>query len=219
MNGFTHALPFLEDAYFAVGCCLPDWLSICDRGCRVREKNAIQFVDDNDPIVSAVAQGIVQHHQDDTWFHATPVFNKLILDFSVELKQLFGNERTMRPGFVGHILVELLLDAFLSSKHPGKMEFFYQQVAEVESKSIQMAINLFATHPTDRLVSEIDRFVIVRYWFDYATDEGVIYRINQVLRRVRLEPLDDRVLDWVPAARRRVYENAAGLLPDYQVAI
>jgi len=148
MNGFTHALPYLDDPYYAVGCCLPDWLSICDRQCRAREKNASKFADHSDPVVSAVARGVVQHHQDDAWFHATPIFNKLMLDFAVELKEVFGHERTMRPGFVGHILVELFLDAFLSSRHPGKMEFFYEQVAAVDSeKPNRPSINLRRAQP------------------------------------------------------------------------
>lgn len=30
MDLFAHALPFLNDPYFDVGCCIPDWLSACD---------------------------------------------------------------------------------------------------------------------------------------------------------------------------------------------
>jgi len=219
MNCFTHALPHIDDAYMAVGCCLPDWLSACDRKCRLREKNAVKFVDDSDPIVSTIAKGVVQHHQDDDWFHQTPIFNKLILEFAVELRELFGNERTMRPSLVGHIVVELFLDAYLNEKHPGEMERFYQQVATVDSERVQDAINLFATKPTDKLVAEIKRFVDVRYLFDYATDEGVIYRINKVFKRIKLEPLGDQMLDWMPQARDRVYSNVAGLLPEYPVAV
>ncbi len=161
----------------------------------------------------------MQHHQDDAWFHATPIFNKLMLDFSVELKRIHGDERTMRPGFVGHILVELLLDAFLSSQYPGKMEYFYQQTASLDGEKIQRAVNQFATRPTDRLAGEIERFLNVRYWFDYETDEGLRFRINQVLSRVRLEPLGKPFLKWLPGARERVYANAAGLLSEYGVDI
>jgi hypothetical protein len=219
MNGFTHALPYLENANFAVGCCLPDWLSICDRKCRAREKNALRLVDDSDPVVATVARGVVQHHHDDAWFHATPKFNRLMLEFAVELKGVFGNERTMRPRFVGHILVELLLDAYLSSRYPGSLEFFYQQVARVDSERIQAAVNRFATRPTDRLAGEIKRFIHARYLFDYDTNSGIVFRINQVLKRVRLEPLDERIMSWLPGARARVYKNATDLLPNYRIGL
>jgi hypothetical protein len=202
----------MDDAYFAVGCCLPDWLSACDRKCRAREKNAVKFVDDSDPIVAATARGVVQHHQDDDWFHRTPIFNRLILKFAVELKELYGNERSMRPSLIAHIMVEVFLDAYLNAKFPGKLDLFYQLVGTVDGEKIQSAINLFATRPTDKLADEVRRFVEARYLFDYDTNEGARYRINRVLKAVKLDQMDDRVFDWMPSARERVYENAEELL-------
>lgn len=219
MNSFTHALPHLNDAYFAVGCCLPDWLSACDRKCRVREKNAIPFVNDVDPVVATTARGVVQHHRDDKWFHQTPIFNKLILDYSVELRELFGNERTMRPGFIGHVVVELFLDAYLHARYPGKMEEFYELAATIDGEQVQSAVNLFASKSTDKLVDGIEQFLRARYLFDYDTDEGVVFRINRVFERIKLPTLDDRIFEWMPQARKRVYENAAGLLGQYAIEI
>jgi len=212
MNCFSHAISHLHDPYFAVGCCLPDWLSACDRKCRAREKFAIKFIDHQDSIIATTARGVVQHHRDDDWFHRSPIFNKLILDFAVELRAVFGNERSMRPSLVGHIAVELFLDAYLHAEYPGRLEEYYSLVDSVDAVQIQSAINLFATRPTDKLVEEIARFRKARYLFDYATDSGVAYRINRVLQRVKLDQLDDRFVDWMPNARDRVNENAKELL-------
>jgi hypothetical protein len=217
MNCFSHAFPHLENAYFAVGCCLPDWLSACDRKCRAREKNAVKFVEHSDEIVATVAKGVVQHHQDDAWFHQTPVFNELILNFSVELRELFSGERSMRPGLIGHIVVELFLDAYLHAENPGRLDFYYQQVDTVDGEKIQAAINLFATKQTDKLAPEIERFKAARYLFDYSTDEGVIYRINKVFQRVKLNQIGDEIFQWMPSARSRVYERVADLLPGYKI--
>ena len=118
MNCFAHALPHLDDAYLAVGNCLPDWLSACDRKCRVPEKDAARFMDDPDPIVGAIAKGVVQHHRDDGWFHMTPDFRELNHDFAAELRNLLARKPNMRPSFIGHVVVELFLDAYLSAQHP-----------------------------------------------------------------------------------------------------
>ena len=219
MNCFTHALPHLDDAYLAVGVCLPDWLSACDRKCRTREKHAIEFVGNSNSIVSTVAKGVIRHHRDDHWFHQTPMFNKLILEYAMELRQMFGNERTMRPSLVGHIVVELFLDAYLNQMNPGKLEYFYQQVAKVDAEQIQNALNLFATKPTDKLVNEIERFIRIRYLFDYDTDEGIIYWINKIFKRIKLDPLGPEILEWMPQARQRVYDNAGALLPKYPIGL
>ncbi|MFK7768504.1 MAG: hypothetical protein AB8B55_14880 [Mariniblastus sp.] len=219
MNCFSHALPHLDDPYFAVGCCLPDWLSACDRKCRAREKKARQFIEHSDPIVSTIAQGVVRHHTDDAWFHRTPIFNNLILDFAVELRDIFGNERSMRPSLIGHILVELFLDSYLNSQFPGKLDFFYEQTKTVDAEKVQDAINLFATKPTDKLANEIERFIQARYLFDYDTDEGVIYRINRVFERISLNQIGDEIFTWMPNARTRVHKNVAGLLAEYPIEI
>ena len=214
MNCFTHALPHLDDPYYAVGVCLPDWLSACDRKCRAREKNALMFADDKDPIVAKTAKGVVQHHQDDDWFHKTPAFNELMLNFGMELKEVFGKERTMRPAFIGHVLVELFLDAYLHAQNPGKLDYFYDQVKTVDRESIQQALNRFATRPTEKLAAEIERFARVKYLYDYETDKGTIFRINKVFRALKLELIGDEVFEWMPGARQRVYDRASELLPD-----
>ena len=216
MNCFAHALPFLDDAYFAVGSCLPDWLSACDRKCRAREKGAQRFINHSDPVIAKIAQGVVQHHQDDDWFHRTPIFNEMILKFAVELRELFGNERSMRPGLIGHIVVEMLLDAFLHKEHPGELNRFYDQVDSVNPQKVQDAINLFASRPTEQLAAHVGRFSKARFLFDYVTNEGINYRLNRVLERVKMNATPEVFLNWLPTARDRVYENAEGLLAQWK---
>ncbi len=219
MNCFAHALPFLDDAYFVVGSCLPDWMSACDRKCRLREKSAIKFVDHHDPIVSKVAQGVVQHHRDDDWFHRGPAFNELILNYAVELRDLFGNERSMRPSLIGHIIVEMFLDSYLNKQNPGKLDRYYQQVESVDPETVQSAVNLFATRTTDKLAEGIRRFSREKFLYDYDTDDGVIYRINRVMNRVGLDSMPSGIEEWTPNARQRVYDRAAELLHDYSIKI
>ncbi len=144
---------------------------------------------------------------------------ELILAFAVELRDLLGNELSMRPSFVGHVVVEMFLDDHLSRLHPGKLEYFYQQLEIVDAASIESAVNRFASRPTDKLVKAIERFREARFLFDYRTDEGIVYRMNQVLRRVNLSGLDEAIFQWLPGARQRVYNHAAELLPDYPMTV
>ena len=217
MNCFTHALPYLDDPPLIVGCCLPDWLGAVDRKCRLREKAARGFAADPDPMLSAVARGVIQHHQDDRWFHQTPTFAELNLSFSVEIREVLGGERGFRASFLGHIIIELLLDAFLAEQFPGRLEFYYTQVARVCPQALQERVNRFATRPTHKLVYYISKFLEIRFLFDYLNDSGLVFRLNNVLSRVKLPSLDDKILDWVPSARNRVYQRASDLLCDYPV--
>ena len=215
MNCFTHALPFLDDPYFAVGSCIPDWLSAVDRKVRTREKLALPYIEDENPNVASLAKGVIQHHRDDDWFHQTHAFADLSMRFSLEIRDCLDGEAGFRAGLMGHIVIELLLDAYLDQQFPGKLEAFYESVARVEPPFVQDTVNLFAKKDTENLVRYIEGFLRERYIFDYADDERLLYRINRVFERVKLEPFGSELSDWLPTARERVYQQANELLVDY----
>ena len=217
MNCFTHALPYLDDAWMAAGCCVPDWLGAVDRKCRVREKKAAPFIDHKDPIVASISQGIVHHHQDDHWFHTNKTFQEMNIKFAVEIRELLDGDTGMRTGFVGHVLIELFLDAWLHDKHPGKMEYYYKQLESIDPEKIQSVVNLIATKKTDKLSPAIVGVIKERYLFDYTDDSKTLYRMNRVLKRIGLEAIDDRILDWMKDARKRVYDCVPVLLDQYAI--
>jgi hypothetical protein len=217
MNSFSHAFPFLDDPYMAIGCAVPDWLGAVDRKCRARKKKALPFVDHENPVVAAVARGVVQHHTDDHWFHTGPAFNELNLKFGVQLRELYDNDTSMRSGFAAHVLIEMCIDAWLHTNFPGTLDRFYDQVDASDAVQVQDAINLFATRPTDKFVWIMEKFVELRYVFDYLDDERTIFRLNHVLRRVALPELDERAVKWLPALRDEVNSRMKDLLPGYPI--
>lgn len=219
MNSFAHALPFLDKPYYAVGASLPDWLAAADRKCRVRRKRAVDWVDDEDPIVADVAAGVVQHLKDDHWFHTSAVFRDFEMRFAVEIREIYDGEKSMRPGFVAHVMVEMFIDSWLQQNFPGQLERYYEMIAEVDAQKVQDAINRFATNATDKLVPAMEMFLSERFIFDYVTDEGAVYRMSRVLQRIGLEPLDDKILPWAATARPRVNEQIKGLLSGYAMEI
>jgi len=219
MNSFCHALPFLDKPYYAVGTSLPDWLAAADRKCRVRKKKAVDWVGDEDQIVADVAGGVVQHHKDDYWFHTSAVFRDFEMKFAIEVREIYGGDKSMRPGFVAHVMVEMFIDSWLQQKFPGQLDRYYEMVATVDALKVQNAINRFATKPTEKLVPAMEKFVSQRYIFDYVTDEGAAYRMSRVLERIGLEPLDDKILPWAATARPRVDERIEGLLGEYAMEI
>ena len=58
---------------------MPDWLNVVDRRVRVRSKHAAAHLDADDPRIARIAAGVLQHCQDDAWFHNTRAFAELSL--------------------------------------------------------------------------------------------------------------------------------------------
>ena len=119
MNFLSHALPYLDRPLLAISTGVPDFLSVVDRKIRAREKRAVQFVDSDDLELRMVAGGVMRHIADDRWFHGTEAFVMLNLQLAVELRDLLPGDEGFRPTFVGHILIEMLLDAFWIRDDPA----------------------------------------------------------------------------------------------------
>ena len=76
----------------------------------------LPFLVAKDAATAAIAAGVVQHHHDDGWFHRTQAFTELSLKFTVAVRDILGGDGSFRSHFLGHILVEILLDSELIEK-------------------------------------------------------------------------------------------------------
>jgi hypothetical protein len=208
----AHGWRFAGDPYFLAGTAAPDWLSVIDRKVRLRSRTAAEFVADSDPILAAVARGIVQHHADDAWFHATPAFNELNLLFAVEMRDALPGDEGFRPSFLGHILVELLLDATLAEEQPARLDDYYAALAELDPTRTEQAISRLATRPAERIAALIPRFSAERFLYDYLDDGKLLTRLNHIMGRVGLPQLPSELVEHFPAMRRRVREQREVLL-------
>ena len=212
MNYFAHGRRFVDDPYFLAGTAVPDWLSVVDRKVRARRKHAAQLVDDADLRVAALARGIVQHHHDDNWFHQTRAFAELSLEFTVAIRDLLAAEAGFRPSFLGHILVEILLDAALIEHEPERLDAYYAALQTIDARLVGHTVNRLATRSTPLLAELIPRFTAERFLDDYADDERLLWRLNHVMRRVKLPELPTALCDFLARARLRVAQRQAELL-------
>lgn len=214
MNYLAHGYRFTDEPYFVAGTAAPDWLSVIDRKMRLRSKRAAEFVESDDPALAAVARGVVQHHHDDEWFHQTAAFSDLSLAFAVEVRSVLPGDEGFRPSFLGHILVELLLDATLVKEEPQRLDNYYAALEAVDPASVQAAINQLATKRSDRVETLIGRFNQERFLSDYGHDDRLLIRLNHVMRRAGLPQLPDVLVELFPEMRRQVCRRREELLPN-----
>ncbi len=212
MNYFAHGYAFVDDPWFMAGTAVPDWLNVSDRGVRVRARQTEPWLDDAEPRVAALARGIARHHADDGWFHGTAVFAELSWRFTARLRDVLGPDEGMRPSFLGHILVEILLDATLIARDPERLERYYTALETIDPAVVQQAVNRMAARPAVRLAGMIPLFARERFLWDYADDAKLCFRLNQVMRRVRLPALPERLIEFLPEARREVTARGEELL-------
>jgi hypothetical protein len=218
MNYYAHGRDWLDDPWFVAGTAVPDWLNVADRGVRARGKHASQWVDDADPRVASIARGIVQHHRDDAWFHGTAAFTELQWRLTADVQSLLGDDPSLRASFIGHILVELLLDSVLVERDPTGLKAYYRTLESVDGEVISRTVAAIAGKPCPRLPMVVAMFSREAFLWDYLDDAKLCIRLNQVMRRVRLTELPERFRFLLPEARRLVRSRELELLTPSEAA-
>lgn len=213
MNYLAHGRFFTHDPYLLAGTAAPDWLAVIDRRMRLRSKNAAPHIHDDDPQFASFARGVLQHQADDAWFHQQPAFVDLSLQFTLRIRDLLAPDDGFRPSFVGHILVELLMDGCLDEDDPALLTNYYAALAALDPAVVQQQTNRLATKETKLLAKFIPRFHSERFLADYRDDQRLLFRLNQVMKRVQLPPLPETFLQLFPVARTQVRDRLAELLP------
>ncbi|REJ71974.1 MAG: hypothetical protein DWQ29_22275 [Planctomycetota bacterium] len=216
MNYFTHGFRFLDQPEFLAGTAVPDWLSVADRRCRVRPKLVRPVLENGDRDEAAIARGILQHFHDDEWFHSTRAFVLASAGLTRRFQQAFPDDDGMRTGFLGHIVTEMLLDAVLIGREPELLDEYYRRLEDVDPERVQRVVNRAARNTTDRLSGVIQMFREVRFLYDYLEFPLLLGRLNQVLRRVKLQPLSDRALPVLESGLELVTGSLDELLPPHR---
>jgi hypothetical protein len=209
LNYLAHGYRFLDRPRFVAGTALPDWLGAADRRSRLRGA-AVEGV------AGELAAGVRQHLADDTWFHATAAFQRSEGELTELVRGANRDEPRQRAWFFGHVLVEMLLDAWLMEEDPRRLDDYYEALAQVGIDSLVAEATPWLTRPPERLHRFVGIFLSSRFLEGYRTDEGVLERMNGVARRVGLPSLSADTLSVLPEARRIVYGRATDLLSEDQ---
>ncbi|TWT58465.1 hypothetical protein KOR42_18400 [Thalassoglobus neptunius] len=218
MNYFTHAVPFLGSDLYVVGTSIPDMLAVVDRRARLRLKAVDRRIGVVQQSPSDVAEhellsGIRQHLLDDRWFHGTEGFYSVTAKLGEEFRSVLPEADSWRCGFLGHLVMELLLDDVLIELDRSRLEAFYESFQRVDHSYVQAIVSSVATREVPDLARFLGLFLNERFLDDYANDERLRFRLNQVMKRVKLDPLPESVFPVLEFGRGLVKENVAALLP------
>lgn len=212
MNFLAHGYRYLDQPYVVAGVAVPDWLTVVDRKIRAKSKYAEPMLLSDDEATREIAWGIMQHHRDDLWFHNSRIFNETMLQFAIELRDQLPGDEGFRPSFLGHILVEILIDATLLEREPSLGERYYAAVEAVSPEKVEAVVNQMTQHETRGLAPLISRFAAARFLYDYLENDKLLMRLNQVMTRVGLPLLSQGLTPWLTQARRVVGQRCDSLL-------
>lgn len=230
MNYLAHAYRWLDQPYRMAGVCFPDWLSARTRLRRL-DSEAVERAGrgesaDHDQFL----EGVRIHLAEDARFHTAALFEAICREIAADLRKTVSSEPRFRASFWAHVMVELLLDAWLMVDDPARLDLFYSGLGEIcPARVSEWGVDLLrpgtglsdppatvrdSRDSQDALGLEpwIQRFIELRFIAGYGSDLGLLERLAPVGRRIGLPSLPGSAEPVVARARRRVSEIAPALL-------
>jgi hypothetical protein len=212
MNFLAHGLLHLDAPWTLTGTALPDWLRLLHRKARVNLAEVRKVAATDGGRRGRLAQGLLAHHEDDRRFHQSQAFEEATRSLTDQIRAHNTQKLRIRPSFVSHILLEMLLDAALMAADETRVDRYYESLAQVEPADVWDQTKSWVPVAADDLPLVMTRFVQIGFLREYQHDERVLFRLGQVMSRVRLESPTPVLGPLMPQLRREVAQRADALL-------
>lgn len=171
------------DCYFNLGTVLPDLLKNADKTIILHPEKLIHA----DPKVNSIIGGWNKHLLVDKYFHSADFF----LTHSHQLKNkltaaIAGSP--VKPFFLGHIAIELILDNLLITTNQIKVADFYDHLDSCEEATIREFLVFAEMKNPDVFFKFYAEFKRSRYLNSYVNIEQITYALKRICMRVWRDP-------------------------------
>jgi len=188
---------FLSHFYFdrdnrdperVIGIVLPDLVKNAKKEWSLRPEKQEAFYDDD--TLSNIFWGWKRHIEVDNYFHSSDFF----CQHTQNIKNLISpilDSSPVRPSFVAHIALELMLDALLLTESKVEAEDFYSLLSEVDRDALECFLELNSVYDTDKFFKFLDEFIEASYLNSYREAKNIMYALNRICMRIWEDPFND----------------------------
>jgi hypothetical protein len=195
------------NCYFVLGTVLPDLLKNADKTI-VLHPEKLQHANSN---VNSITKGWNKHLDVDRYFHSSDFF----ATHSHQLKKLLAPAiagSPVKPFFLGHIAVELIIDNLLLTTSQITVNDFYDHLKGCDNTIIEEFLNSAGLTDTDRFFRFYEGFKNSAYLHTYSETPQIAYALKRICMRVWDNPFTaehEQSMNEVLTAYRQL------LLPDF----
>jgi hypothetical protein len=172
-----------DDCYHILGTVLPDLLKNADKTVIIHPEK----LHHSNSAINSIIQGWNKHLEVDRYFHSSDFF----ITHSHLLKKAFLpaiEGSPVKPFFLGHIALELLLDNLLLTTHKVTAESFYDHLDSCDTSVIDEFLTFAGLSNTEFFLKFYEKFKRRRYLFTYAETKEIAYALKRICMRVWADP-------------------------------
>jgi len=171
------------NCYHTLGTVLPDLLKNADKTIILHPEK----LHHGDPLISDLITGWKKHLLVDRYFHSSDFF----ITRSGELRKLLTPAiagSPVKPFFLGHIALELILDNLLLTTDQVSVDDFYNHLAGCDQDKIKEFLNYSGLQDTDKFFRFFEKFKSNRYLETYAETPQISYALKRICMRIWGDP-------------------------------
>ncbi len=197
----------VTDCYFILGTVLPDLLKNADKTI-VLHPEKLQH---QNPPINSIVKGWNKHLDVDRYFHSSDFF----ATHSHQLKNLLApviEGSPVKPFFLGHIAVELILDNLLLTTGKVMVDDFYSHLKGCDNTIIEEFLTSAGLKDSTRFFRFYEGFKRDGYLHTYSETQQIAYALKRICMRVwenPFTPLHEARMNEALVAYRQL------LLPDF----
>ncbi|WP_207428605.1 hypothetical protein [Pedobacter sp. SYSU D00535] len=191
MNFLSHYYfdRFTTDPDRVIGMVLPDLVKNASKDWCLRPEKQEEKFKENDHLRSLLI-GWKRHLEVDKIFHSSDFFCRHTENIKLQIVPVLSNS-LVRPSFVAHIALELMLDALLLTESVLEAESFYEQIAAADQLALNQFLKINQVEQTDRFFRFLDEFIEASYLNSYREANNIMYALTRICMRLWSDPFSE----------------------------
>lgn len=141
-------------------------------------------------IQKSILRGWNRHLAVDRYFHNSGFFIKHTGAIRIAIAPILKNS-VVRPSFIAHISLELMLDSILLRENMIAANDLYQNLHKSDRKELQYFLELNRIDDTAHFFKFYDQFLAAKYLDNYREIMNIMYALNRICMRIWPDPLNE----------------------------
>jgi hypothetical protein len=171
------------DPYLVLGTVMPDLLKNADKNVIIHPEKLVH----TDEAINSIIKGWKKHLEVDRYFHSSDFFRT----HSHRLKKLLLpaiEGSPVKPFFLGHIALELILDNLLLTTGKITADGFYEHLDGCSEQVVDEFLTFAGLKNTAVFFSYYDDFKQSKYLYTYSETKEIAYALKRICMRVWNNP-------------------------------
>jgi acyl carrier protein phosphodiesterase len=172
-----------NNCYHILGTVLPDLLKNADKSI-ILHPEKLQHTDNN---INSIIAGWNKHLAVDRFFHSSDFFITHSHQLKKELLPAIEGS-PVKPFFLGHVALELIIDNLLLTTGKIKVDDFYTHLSGCKTAVIDNFLTFSGLKESSRFFKFYEEFKHSQYLHTYAETHKIAYALKRICMRIWQNP-------------------------------